>query len=81
MILESSLIFASHGNQIGLVKLVQGYRLSTTDGHNLSTKGETKRSIKLKMKETALQVIQYFKQKVCYLNDRKYEKLNSIDQP
>ena len=57
MIVESSLIFASHGNQIGLVKLVQGYRLSTADGSYLSTKGEGKKSIKLKINETVLQVI------------------------
>lgn len=54
--LESSLLFASHGNQIGLVKLVQGYRLSTSDGHYLSTKSEGKKSIKLKLNETVLQI-------------------------
>ncbi|POO02761.1 WD repeat containing protein [Trema orientale] len=53
--LESSLIFASHGSQIGLAKLVQGYRLSA-DGHYISTKGEGKKSIKLKLNETVLQV-------------------------
>lgn len=57
MIAESSLIFASHGNQIGLAKLVQGYRLSGGDGHYISTKGEGKKSIKLKLNETVLQVI------------------------
>lgn len=56
MIVESSLLFASHGNQIGLVKLVQGYRLLTSDGHYLSTKSEGKKSIKLKLNETVLQV-------------------------
>ncbi|KAF5463821.1 hypothetical protein F2P56_013950 [Juglans regia] len=54
--LESTLMFASHGNQIGLAKLVQGYRLSTTDGHYISTKTEGKKSIKLKVNEIVLQV-------------------------
>ncbi|KAI4314946.1 hypothetical protein L6164_027803 [Bauhinia variegata] len=56
--LESTLMFASHGNQIGLVKLVQGYRLSTSssDGHYISTKSEGKKSIKLKRNEIVLQV-------------------------
>lgn len=49
-------MFASHGNQIGLAKLVQGYRLSTTDGHYISTKTEGKKSIKLKVNEIVLQV-------------------------
>lgn len=54
--LESTLMFASHGNQIGLAKLVQGYRLSTSDGHYISTKGEGRKSIKLKPNEIVLQV-------------------------
>ncbi|XP_054823502.1 uncharacterized protein LOC129321674 [Prosopis cineraria] len=56
--LDSSLMFASHGNQIGLVKLVQGYRLKTSsvDGHYLSTKSEGRKSIKLKRNEIVLQV-------------------------
>ncbi|XP_030498317.2 uncharacterized protein LOC115713962 isoform X2 [Cannabis sativa] len=53
--LESSLIFASHGNQIGLAKLVQGYQPGA-DGHYIPTKGEGKKSIKLKLNETVLQV-------------------------
>ncbi|XP_057955522.1 uncharacterized protein LOC131149253 [Malania oleifera] len=54
--LESTLMFASHGYQIGLAKLVQGYRLSTADGHYISTKTEGKKSIKLKVNEIVLQV-------------------------
>ncbi|KAK7263111.1 hypothetical protein RJT34_30696 [Clitoria ternatea] len=56
--LDSTLMFASHGNQIGLVKLIQGYRLSTStaNGHHISTKSEGKKSIKLKRNEIVLQV-------------------------
>ncbi|KAK7309225.1 hypothetical protein RJT34_05777 [Clitoria ternatea] len=56
--LDSTLMFASHGNQIGLVKLIQGYHLSTSssNGHYISTKGEGKKSIKLKRNEIVLQV-------------------------
>ncbi|RDX86867.1 hypothetical protein CR513_31746 [Mucuna pruriens] len=56
--LDSTLMFASHGNQIGLVKLIQGYRLSTSssNGHYISTKSEGKKSIKLKRNEIVLQV-------------------------
>ncbi|XP_061357442.1 uncharacterized protein LOC133301764 isoform X2 [Gastrolobium bilobum] len=56
--LDSTLMFASYGNQIGLVKLIQGYRLSTStaNGHYISTKGEGKKSIKLKRNEIVLQV-------------------------
>ncbi|XP_068641755.1 uncharacterized protein [Aristolochia californica] len=54
--LESTILYACHGNHIGLVKLVQGYRLSTEDGQNLSTKTEGKKSIKLKVNEVVLQV-------------------------
>ncbi|XP_027336237.1 uncharacterized protein LOC113850080 [Abrus precatorius] len=56
--LDSTLMFASHGNQIALVKLIQGYRLSTScsNGHYLSTKSEGKKSIKLKRNEIVLQV-------------------------
>ncbi|CAJ1929727.1 unnamed protein product [Sphenostylis stenocarpa] len=55
--LDSTLMFASHGNQIGLVKLTQGYRLSTSssNGHYISTKGEGKKLIKLKGNEIVLQ--------------------------
>jgi hypothetical protein len=49
-------MFASHGNQIGLAKLVHGYRLSTADGHYISTKTEGKKLIKLKANEIVLQV-------------------------
>lgn len=58
LIVDSSLMYASHGNQIGLVNLVQGYRLKTSsaNGHYLSTKSEGKKSIKLKRNEIVLQV-------------------------
>lgn len=51
-------MFASN-DKIGFAKLVQGYRLSTSDGHDgyyTSTKTEGKKSIKLKMNEIVLQV-------------------------
>ncbi|KAJ8625097.1 hypothetical protein MRB53_033627 [Persea americana] len=54
--LESTILYACHGNHIGLAKLVQGYRLSTDDGQYLSTKTEGKKSIKLKVNEVVLQV-------------------------
>ncbi|KHN25133.1 hypothetical protein glysoja_044599 [Glycine soja] len=56
--LDSSLMFASHGNQIGIAKLIQGYRLSTStaNGHYISTNSEGKKSIKLKRNEIVLQV-------------------------
>ncbi|XP_027345308.1 uncharacterized protein LOC113857521 isoform X2 [Abrus precatorius] len=56
--LDSTLMFASYGNQIGLVKLIQGYRLSTStaNGHYISTNSEGKKSIKLKRNEIVLQV-------------------------
>ena len=55
---DSSLMFASHGNQIGIVKFIQGYRLSTStaNGHYISTNSEGKKSIKLKRNEIVLQV-------------------------
>ena len=54
---ESTLMFASHGDQIGLVKLVQGHRNSTADGNYIPTKGEGRKSIKLRLNEVVLQVI------------------------
>ncbi|CAN6563001.1 unnamed protein product [Malus baccata var. baccata] len=54
--IESTLMFASHGSQIGLAKLIQGYRLSNSGGHYIATKGEGKKSIKLKLNEIVLQV-------------------------
>lgn len=51
------MLFASHGDQIGLAKLVQGYRLSNSDGHYILTKGEGRKAIKLKVNEVVLQVI------------------------
>ncbi|XP_075514915.1 uncharacterized protein LOC142549708 isoform X2 [Primulina tabacum] len=54
--LESTLMFCSQGDQIGLVKLIQGYRLSNADGHYISTKAEGRKFIKLKANETVLQV-------------------------
>ncbi|GAB4847006.1 hypothetical protein Ancab_026018 [Ancistrocladus abbreviatus] len=58
---ESTVMFASHGVQIGLAKLVHRYRLSTSDGHAgghyiPTTTTEGRKSIKLKAKEIALQV-------------------------
>ncbi|KAL0377738.1 UNVERIFIED_CONTAM: hypothetical protein Sradi_3079300, partial [Sesamum radiatum] len=38
--LESTVMFASHGDQIGLGKLILGYRLPSADGHYISTKAE-----------------------------------------
>ncbi|XP_044470052.1 uncharacterized protein LOC123199208 isoform X2 [Mangifera indica] len=54
--IDSTLIFACNGNQIGSAKLIQGYRLSTSDGHYIPTKTKGKKSIKLKVNETVLQV-------------------------
>ncbi|WCJ31093.1 Transducin/WD40 repeat-like superfamily protein [Euphorbia peplus] len=54
--LESTLMYGIHGNQIGFAKLIQGYRLSTSDGHYIPTKGEGKKIIKLKIDEIVLQV-------------------------
>ncbi|GAA0146052.1 hypothetical protein LIER_06094 [Lithospermum erythrorhizon] len=54
--LESTLLFASHGDQIALVKLIQGYRLSNANGHYISTKAEGRKTLKLKNNETVLQV-------------------------
>lgn len=49
-------MFAINGNQIGFAKLVQGFRLSTSDGHYIPTKTEGRKSIKLKMNEIVHQV-------------------------
>ncbi|RAL46724.1 hypothetical protein DM860_005003 [Cuscuta australis] len=54
--IESTVMFASYGGQIGLAKLFQGYRISNADGHYISTKPEGKKSIKLKLNEIVLQV-------------------------
>nr|GMC59566.1 Actin cytoskeleton-regulatory complex protein [Ipomoea batatas] len=54
--IESTVMFASYGIQIGLAKLFQGYRLSNTDGHLIPTKTEGKNVIKLKVNEIVLQV-------------------------
>ncbi|EOX91354.1 Transducin/WD40 repeat-like superfamily protein isoform 2 [Theobroma cacao] len=54
--IESTLMFACNGKQIGLAKLVQGYRLSTSDGHYISTKTEGKKTLRLKVNEIVLQV-------------------------
>ncbi|MFS7974001.1 putative transcription factor WD40-like family [Helianthus anomalus] len=53
---ESTLMFACFGDKIGMAKLVHGYSISTSDGPNMSTKGEGKKSIKLKTNEIVLQV-------------------------
>lgn len=49
-------MFACFGDKIGMAKLVHGYSISTSDGPNMSTKGEGKKSIKLKANEIVLQV-------------------------
>ncbi|KAH6825477.1 Transducin/WD40 repeat-like superfamily protein [Perilla frutescens var. hirtella] len=54
--LESTLLFASHGDQIALGKLIVGYRLPSTDGHYISTKAEGRKFVKLKVNETVFQV-------------------------
>lgn len=54
--IESTLMFACNGTQLGLAKLFQGYRLSASDGHYISTQGEGRKSIRLKKHEIALQV-------------------------
>ncbi|KAK9682127.1 hypothetical protein RND81_10G052700 [Saponaria officinalis] len=56
--LDSTLLFASHGNQIALAKLVHGYRLSNGDGHGhyIPTTAEGRKSIKLRLNEIVLQV-------------------------
>lgn len=57
VIVESTLMFACDGDQIGMAKLVQGYRLSARAGHYIQTKSEGKKSIKLKVTEVVLKVI------------------------
>jgi hypothetical protein len=54
--LESTMLFSCNGDKIGLAKLVQGSRLSTADGHSISTTTEGKMPIKLKGNEIVLQV-------------------------
>ncbi|XP_052197931.1 uncharacterized protein LOC127804887 [Diospyros lotus] len=54
--IESTMMFATHGDQIGLAKLVQGYRVSNANGHYIPTQGEGRKSIKLKINEIVLQV-------------------------
>lgn len=53
--IDSTLLFTKHGEQFALAKLIQGYRLSA-DGHYIQTKGEGRKSIKLKVNEIVLQV-------------------------
>ncbi|XP_022947177.1 uncharacterized protein LOC111451123 [Cucurbita moschata] len=54
--IESTLMLASHGDQILLAKLVQGHRNSTVDGNYIPTKFEGRKSIKLRVNEIVLQV-------------------------
>ncbi|XP_047315522.1 uncharacterized protein LOC124919343 [Impatiens glandulifera] len=54
--IESTVMFASHGDQIGLARLVQGYRLANADGYYIPTKGEGMKFIKLKANEIVLKV-------------------------
>ncbi|KAL0652161.1 hypothetical protein Bca4012_094852 [Brassica carinata] len=49
--IESTLMFACNGTQLGLAKLFQGYRLSATDGHYISTQGEGRKSIRFSGKK------------------------------
>ncbi|KAL8231340.1 hypothetical protein R6Q57_001118 [Mikania cordata] len=53
---ESTLMFACFGDKIGMGKLVHGYNIPTSDGPNMTTKGEGKKSIKLKTNEVVLQI-------------------------
>lgn len=54
---ESTLLIASHGDQIALGKLILGYRLPSTDGHYISTRAEGRKFVKLKVNEMVLQVM------------------------
>ncbi|XP_072994208.1 uncharacterized protein [Typha latifolia] len=54
--LESTILYTISGKHIGLVKLLQGYRLSTDDGQFISTKTDGKKFIKMKPNEAVLQV-------------------------
>ncbi|KAK9012961.1 hypothetical protein V6N11_040990 [Hibiscus sabdariffa] len=54
--IESTLMFACNGKQIGLAKLVQSYVHPSSDGHYISTKTEGKKFIRLKANEVVLQV-------------------------
>ncbi|XP_040937731.1 uncharacterized protein [Gossypium hirsutum] len=54
--IESTLIFACNGKQIGLAKLIQGSWLPNSDGHYISTKAEGKKYARLKANEIVLQV-------------------------
>ncbi|KAH9663477.1 WD REPEATS REGION domain-containing protein [Citrus sinensis] len=58
--IESTLMFACDGDQIGMAKLVQGYRLSARAGHYLQTKSEGKKSIKLKVTEVVLKILTFW---------------------
>ncbi|KAH1082248.1 hypothetical protein J1N35_022009 [Gossypium stocksii] len=53
--IESTLIFACNGKQIGLAKLIQGSWLPNSDGHYISTKTEGKKYARLKANEIVLQ--------------------------
>ncbi|KAK8685899.1 hypothetical protein V6N13_124931 [Hibiscus sabdariffa] len=44
--IESTLMFACNGKQIGLAKLIQGSRLPNSDGHYTSTKTEGKKNVR-----------------------------------
>lgn len=49
-------MFPCLGDKIGMANLVHGYNIFTSDGPNMSTKGEGKKSMKLKANEIVLQV-------------------------
>ncbi|KAI3922170.1 hypothetical protein MKX01_005859, partial [Papaver californicum] len=52
--IESTIMYAIHGNHIGLAKLIQGYLLSTNDGQQGPAKAEGNKLIKLKVDEIVL---------------------------
>ncbi|KAE8735863.1 hypothetical protein F3Y22_tig00000329pilonHSYRG00242 [Hibiscus syriacus] len=54
--IESTLMFACNGKQIGLTKLFQGSWLPNSDGHYISTKTEGKKYVRLNANEIVLQV-------------------------
>ncbi|XVF59465.1 hypothetical protein PTKIN_Ptkin07bG0278300 [Pterospermum kingtungense] len=57
--IESTLMFACYEKQIGLAKLVQGYRLSTSMTTVYQQKTEGKKCLRLKANEIVLQILNY----------------------
>ncbi|PIA46418.1 hypothetical protein AQUCO_01500152v1 [Aquilegia coerulea] len=54
--LESTIMYASNESHIGMTKLIQGYRLSVDNGQQVTPESKGKKTIKLKVNETVLQV-------------------------